>query len=120
MTADRLLSIGRSWLGRFTSPSVAMTPLRPIHSGTPAATSVPNVIRSRIRVTGSESRPALVRSSAIVSLTAWVALLRRRDRGEHRIDPVAGLGGVARHLEVHQGRVAVLGDRALALERRLH
>ena len=74
MTADRLLSIGRIWLGRFTRPRVATTALSPIHSGTPAATRVPNVIVRRISVTGRESSPALARSSVMVSLTALLAL----------------------------------------------
>ena len=49
-----------------------------------------------------------------------MALLRRRDSGQHGVDPILGLGRVARHVEVDERRVAVLGHRALIVERRLH
>ena len=42
-----------------------------------------------------------------------MALLRGRDSGQHRVDPVRGLGRVARHVEVHERGVAVL-DTALS------
>jgi hypothetical protein len=37
-----------------------------------------------------------------------MALLRGRHSGQHRVDPVLSLGRVARHVEVHERRVAVL------------
>ena len=49
-----------------------------------------------------------------------MTLLGRRDSGQHGVDPVPGLDRIARHVEVHQRRMAVVGHRALALERRLH
>ena len=51
-----------------------MTEVSPIKSGTEAATSEPNVIRSRISVIGIDSMPALARSSLIVLLTAFLEL----------------------------------------------
>ena len=69
-TAGRLASTGRSWLGSATRPSAAITAVMPISSGTPAATSVPNVIVRMISVTGRDSSPAFARSSVMVSLIA--------------------------------------------------
>jgi hypothetical protein len=51
-------------------PIAAITDVIPISSGTPAATRVPNVMMRMISVIGIESRPALLRSSLIVSLMA--------------------------------------------------
>ena len=49
-----------------------------------------------------------------------MALLGRGDGREHGIDSILRLDRVAGHVEVHEGGVAVLGDRALAAKRRLH
>ena len=51
-----------------------MTAVIPIRSGRPAATSVPKVKMRMISVTGSESSPAFLRSSVMVSLMALAAL----------------------------------------------
>ena len=48
------------------------TAVRPSSSGTPAATSEPNATMRMISVIGSDSFPALPRSSLIVSSTALV------------------------------------------------
>ena len=74
MTAGRLASTGRNSLGIATRPSAAMTAVIPIRSGRPAATSVPKVKMRMISVTGSESSPAFLRSSVMVSLMALAAL----------------------------------------------
>ena len=51
-----------------------MTAVMPISSGSPAATSVPNVMVRMISVIGRESSPAFLRSSVIVALIALAAL----------------------------------------------
>ena len=55
-------------------PRAASTAVIPISSGTPAATSVPNVIVRMISVIGSESSPAFLRSSVMTPLIALLAL----------------------------------------------
>jgi hypothetical protein len=52
----------------------ANTAVIPISSGSPAATSVPNVMVRMISVIGSESCPAFARSSVMVSFTALLPL----------------------------------------------
>ncbi len=51
-----------------------MTAVMPISSGSPAATSVPNVMVRMISVIGRESSPAFLRSSVIVALIALAPL----------------------------------------------
>ena len=74
ITDEMLLSRGESWLGRLTSPSVAITVVIPINSGTSAATSEPKA-RIRIsRVIGKDSPSALPRSDEKTLLSSLLVL----------------------------------------------
>ena len=55
-------------------PRAAITDVRPISSGRPAATSVPNVMMRMISVIGMDSIPAFARSSLMTLLMALLAL----------------------------------------------
>ncbi len=69
-----MLSTGQIWLGRATSPIAAATAEIASSSGTPAATSEPNVMTRISRVSGSESSSALPRSLAKMSLSSFCVL----------------------------------------------
>src|SRR3954451_2120599 len=89
MTAGRLASTGRNWLGSATMPRAASTAVIPISKGRPAATGVPKAMGRTISVSGSGG-----------------------------IDPMVRLRRIPGDLEVHQAGVAVGGDRSGAGQRR--
>ncbi len=62
ITIEVLSSIGKMWLGIATRPIVAMTAEIASSTGTPAAISAPNAMTRMIRVTGSDSVSARLRS----------------------------------------------------------
>jgi hypothetical protein len=67
-------SSGISWLGSASRPIVANTAVRPSSTGRPATISAPNVSSRTTSVTGSESIPALPRSSAIAPWSSFSEL----------------------------------------------
>ncbi len=67
------MSTGQTWLGIAISPIAAATAEIASSSGTPAATSEPNVMTRMSSVSGNDSNSALPRSLAKMSLSScWV------------------------------------------------
>jgi hypothetical protein len=64
MIEEIVSSMGTSWLGSATRPSVAATAERPSSSGMPAATSAPKATTRMARVIGMESVSAFLKSSS--------------------------------------------------------
>ena len=125
-------SIGTSWLGSASRPSVASTAEKPISSGTKAATRAPKASSRMISVTGRDV------VSALLEVVAEDLFQRLAGTGAAELlDPECRVGAcaaavaarlastfasacvfVAGDLEFDQRRVAVGGDLAAAVGRR--
>ena len=122
-------SIGTSWLGIASSPTVASTAEKAISSGTKRRDQCAegeheddqrDRQRGRLRLSQvlREDRFQRLVGAGVAELLdpdARVGALRRRGRGEARIDPRFRLFGIAWDLELDQRRVAVGRDLAAAL-----